>query len=249
MARLGISALCYCLLVGTVSGIASNGKLSNYVHTSGIALYLISLYVRRKGNVLADFSNSLLPSLFLPIIDGTFIGISAFAPPLQTATGGCRGGAPVGTARSRSSRGAIIVGGNNHYPLFMADTLINPGVEADKKRKGVELGATTIQTEEALTTVAASSSSSSTVQSSSSSGAAPTTPTQELEIVKMDPFRPSKASVDPAVINILVKILGSNEDAERVANKAIRKRMRKEETVSSKSVLAVVSLGVMLVRV
>lgn len=46
----------------------------------------------------------------------------------------------------------------------------------------------------------------------------------------MDPFRPARAAVDPVVINILVKILGSGEDAERVANKAVRKRMRNPET-------------------
>ncbi|EKU23073.1 fmu domain-containing protein [Nannochloropsis gaditana CCMP526] len=51
----------------------------------------------------------------------------------------------------------------------------------------------------------------------------------------MDPFRPARAAVDPVVINILVTILSSSAassppstlaDAERIANKAIRKRMR-----------------------
>lgn len=61
---------------------------------------------------------------------------------------------------------------------------------------------------------------------SAAAAAAPAAP----EPVKMDPFRPARAAVDPVVINILVKILGSGEDAERVANKAVRKRMRNPET-------------------
>lgn len=58
---------------------------------------------------------------------------------------------------------------------------------------------------------------------------------EQSEIVgglKLDPFRPERAAVDPVIINILVKIMTSKEDAERICNKAIRKRMKREETVS-----------------
>jgi hypothetical protein len=46
-----------------------------------------------------------------------------------------------------------------------------------------------------------------------------------------DPFRPARSSVDPIVINILVKILNDKEDAERVCNKAIKKRAARPDTV------------------
>lgn len=52
--------------------------------------------------------------------------------------------------------------------------------------------------------------------------------------LRLDPFRPSRASVDPIIINLLVKIWGSTPtlDAERIVNKAIRKRMQQPATVS-----------------
>lgn len=95
------------------------------------------------------------------------------------------------------------------------------------------LGATTASRAESTSSVEAAPAASASAAAGAAAAAAaavahaPAAP----EPVQMDPFRPSRAAVDPVVINILVKILGSGEDAERVANKAVRKRMRNPETV------------------
>lgn len=86
------------------------------------------------------------------------------------------------------------------------------------------LGATTASRAESSSPVEAVPAAAAAVAAAAAAPAAP-------EPVQMDPFRPVRAAVDPVVINILVKILSSGEDAERVANKAVRKRMRNPETV------------------
>ena len=91
------------------------------------------------------------------------------------------------------------------------------------------LGATTASRAEASSSVEAVPSAAGPAAATAAAGAAAAVPAAP-EPVKMDPFRPARAAVDPVVINILVKILGSGEDAERVANKAVRKRMRNPET-------------------
>jgi len=66
---------------------------------------------------------------------------------------------------------------------------------------------------------------------------APSTPPHQEVISKAaavhDPFRPLRSSVDPIVINILVKAYSSKDDVERVCRKALRRRAKSPDLVSN----------------